>query len=66
LILGKVEEKQFGTGFGIYGKGYKRDDIFTEPDYRRAMSWINDKHLLEKLKSVVQIILQKRILLQIV
>jgi len=50
LILGKVEEKQFGTGFGIYGKGYKRDDIFTEPDYRRAMSWINDKHLLEKLK----------------
>ncbi|WP_321319862.1 hypothetical protein [Labilibaculum sp.] len=50
LILGTIEEKQFETGFGIYGKGYKKDDVFTEHEYRRAISWINDKHLLEKLK----------------
>jgi len=49
LILGEIEDKQFELGFGIYGKGYKRDDELSEPDYRRAISWINDKHLLEKL-----------------
>ena len=50
LILGEIEELQFKCGFEIYGKGYKKDDKITEPDYRRAISWINDKHLLDKLK----------------
>ncbi|MBI9062914.1 MAG: hypothetical protein JEZ14_13105 [Marinilabiliaceae bacterium] len=50
LILRTYEEKQFGTGFGIYGRGYKKDDEFDETDYRRAYSMANDKHLLKKLK----------------
>ena len=50
LILRTYEEKQFGTGFGIYGRGYNKEDEFDETDYRRAYSMANDKHLLIKLK----------------
>ncbi len=50
LILRTYEEKQFGTGFGIYGRGYSKEDEFDETEYRRAYSMANDKHLLTKLK----------------
>lgn len=50
LILRTYEEKQFGTGIGIYGSGYSKEDEFDETDYRRAYSMANDKHLLSKLK----------------
>jgi len=50
LILESYEEKQFGTGIGIYGNGFTKDYEFDETDYRRAYSMANDKHLLEKLK----------------
>lgn len=50
LILRTYEEKQFGTGFGIYGRGFNKEDEFDETDYRRAYSMANDKHLLTKLK----------------
>jgi hypothetical protein len=41
---------QFGKGFGIYGKGFNKKDELDETDYKRAFSWANDKHLIEKLK----------------
>lgn len=50
LILKSYEEMQYGKGFGIYGKGYSKDDEFDETDYRWAYSMANDKHLIEKLK----------------
>lgn len=50
LVLNLYEEKQFGKGFGIYGRGYSRKDEFDETDYRYAYSITNDKHLIEKLK----------------
>jgi hypothetical protein len=50
LILKSHEEMQFGKGFGIYGCGYSKDDEFDEPEYKRAYSWANDKHLVEKLR----------------
>jgi len=50
LILKSYEEMQFGKGFGIYGRGYSIDDEFDELEYKRAYSWANDKHLVEKLR----------------
>jgi len=50
LILKKYEEMQYGKGFGVYGRGYSRNDEFYEKDYKRAYSWANDKHLIEKFK----------------
>lgn len=50
LILKSYEEMQYGKGFGIYGKGYSKDDEFDETDYRWAYSMANDKHLIEKLE----------------
>lgn len=50
LVLKSYEEMQFGKGFGIYGRGYDEKDEFDETEYKRAYSWANDKHLLEKLK----------------
>jgi hypothetical protein len=50
LILKSYEEIQFGKGFGIYGIGYCKEDIFDEPEYRRVFSMANDKHLIKKMK----------------
>lgn len=50
LVLKSYEEMQFGKGFGIYGRGFSRDDEFDEIEYKRAYSWANDKHLIEKLE----------------
>lgn len=50
LVLKSYEVKQFGKGFGIYGRGYNEQDGINETDYRRVYSWANDKHLIEKLK----------------
>jgi hypothetical protein len=50
LILKSYEEIQFGKGFGIYGRGYFKEDVFDETEYRRVSSMANDKHLIEKLK----------------
>ncbi|MBC2704383.1 MAG: hypothetical protein HGJ91_07575 [Desulfobacula sp.] len=50
LILKSYEEMQYGKGFGIYGRGYSKDDEFDETEYKRAFSWANDKHLIEKLE----------------
>jgi len=50
LVLKEYEEMQFGKGFGIYGRRYSKNDEFDETEYKRAYSWANDKHLLEKLK----------------
>ena len=50
LILKEYEEMQYGKGFGVYGRGYSRNDEFDETEYKRAYSWANDKHLIEKFK----------------
>jgi uncharacterized protein YutE (UPF0331/DUF86 family) len=50
LILKEYEERQYGKGFGVYGTGYSITDEFDETDYKRAYSWANDKHLIEKFK----------------
>ena len=50
LVLKSYEEMQFGKGFGIYGCGYTINDGLDETEYKRAYSWANDKHLIEKLK----------------
>jgi len=50
LILESYEEMQFGKGFGIYGKGFNKDEKFDETEYRRTYSMANDKHLIKKLK----------------
>ena len=46
----KFEEMQYGQGFGIYGRKFRKDDVYNETDYKIAYSMANDKHLLEKLK----------------
>ena len=50
LILKEYEEMQYGKGFGVYGRGYSRNDEFDETEYKRVYSWANDKHLIEKFK----------------
>jgi len=50
LILIPYEEMQFGKGFGVYGRGYRKDDVFDVNDYRRAYAMVNDKHLIENLR----------------
>jgi hypothetical protein len=50
LILKEYEEMQFGKGFGVYGRGYSKMDEFDKTEYKRAYSWANDKHLIEKFK----------------
>lgn len=50
LILKSYEEMQFGKGYGIYGRGYDKNDELDEKENRRVFSWANDKHLIEKLK----------------
>lgn len=50
LILKSYEEMQHGKGFGIYGRGYNKNDEFDDTEYRRVYSWANDKHLIAKLK----------------
>ena len=49
-LLKKYEEMQYGKGFGIYGRGFSKDDVLDETDYRRAYSMANDKHQIKKLK----------------
>jgi len=49
-ISKSFEEMQFGKGFGIYGRGYSKDDVFDDNEYRRISAMANDKHLIEKLK----------------
>lgn len=53
LILREIENSQMGKGFGIYGRGFTREDNLNEVDIRRAYSWANDKHLLGKYKRVM-------------
>lgn len=50
LILKSYEEKQYGKGFGIYGRGFESNYSITEEDKKRAFAMVNDKHLLKKLK----------------
>jgi len=50
LILKGYEEMQYGKGFGVYGRGFSKMDEFDETEYKRAYSWANDKHLIEKFK----------------
>jgi len=50
VILKSYEEKQFGKGFGIYGRGFELNYSITDEDRKRAAAMVNDKHLLENLK----------------
>ncbi len=50
LILKSYEEKQYGKGFGIYGRDFDINHSITEEDRKRAFAMVNDKHFLEKLK----------------
>lgn len=50
MILKSYEEKQYGKGFGIYGRGFELNYSITEEDRKRAFAMVNDKHLLENLK----------------
>lgn len=50
LILQEIENSQMGKGFGIYGRGFTREDNLNDVEFRRAYSWANDKHLLGKYK----------------
>lgn len=50
LLLASYEEKQYGKGFGIYGRGYSKDVEFDGNDFRRAYAMANDKHLIKKMK----------------
>lgn len=49
-ICGSYEEKQFGIGYGVYGKGFSKKDKFSFGDKQRVFSMANDKHLLKKLE----------------
>jgi uncharacterized protein YutE (UPF0331/DUF86 family) len=50
LILREIEESQMGKNFGIYGRGFTREDNLDDVEIRRACSWANDKHLFGKYK----------------
>lgn len=47
LLLKSYEEMQFGKEFGIYGRGYSKDDKLDINEFRRLYSFINDKHLIK-------------------
>ena len=50
LVCKEYEEKQFGKGFGIYGKGFSKEDEFDKNDQRIAFAMVNDKHQIEALQ----------------
>jgi uncharacterized protein YutE (UPF0331/DUF86 family) len=52
LILQKIEDLQIGEDFGIYGRGFTRKDSLNDDEMRVALSWVNDKHLLDKFKKI--------------
>lgn len=54
LIMKKYEEMQYGKGFGIYGRGFSKDDELDEIEYRRVYSLANDKHQMGNFKRKIE------------
>ena len=50
LVLGALEDSQLGANFGIYGHGFERLEGFDAVEQKRAQSWANDKHVLDKFR----------------
>lgn len=53
LVLRGFEDQQVGKNFGIYGRGFLKRD-YNEIDIKRAHSWANDKHVLNRFKRKVE------------
>ena len=54
LVLRGFEEQQVGKNFGIYGRGFVRNESFDDMEIRRVHSWANDKHMLDRFKRKVE------------
>lgn len=54
LILRSYEKHQIGKGYGIYGKGFMHLDKFPDEEVKRAYSWANDKHALERFQRKIE------------
>jgi len=50
LILKSFEDRQANEKVGIYGNNLKEESLFDDLDYKRAYSWANDKHLIDRLE----------------
>lgn len=50
LILESYENRQANEHVGIYGGSFKETASFSDSDYKRVYSWVNDKHLIDRLK----------------